>query len=193
VHDADAAGTMIYQTLQEATKARGARKVKIINLGLDPAEAREMGLAVEPVESNDRDRPVADYVPESDREWLQSHRTELNAMTMPQFIDWLDAKMKFYEGKVVPPQDVLTTQLEEETQRHLQDKITRRILRKARIPERVKRAFASMEQDYHNALPSLEGVIKNDLGRNRVQSWRNVVSRLAKRLARGSQRQRSRA
>ena len=36
VHDADAYGTMIYQTLQEATKARGARKIKIINLGLEP-------------------------------------------------------------------------------------------------------------------------------------------------------------
>ena len=31
VHDADAYGTMIYQTFQEATKARGARKIQIIN------------------------------------------------------------------------------------------------------------------------------------------------------------------
>jgi DNA topoisomerase VI subunit A len=28
-HDADAYGTMIYQTLQEATRARGARKIRI--------------------------------------------------------------------------------------------------------------------------------------------------------------------
>ena len=35
VHDADASGTMIYQTFQEATKARGARKIKIVNLGLE--------------------------------------------------------------------------------------------------------------------------------------------------------------
>ena len=26
-------------------------------------------------------------------EWLQTHRVELNAMTTPQFIEWLDAKM----------------------------------------------------------------------------------------------------
>ena len=39
VHDADASGTMIYQTFQEATKARGARKIKIVNLGLEPWEA----------------------------------------------------------------------------------------------------------------------------------------------------------
>ena len=39
VHDADASGGMIYQTLQEATKARDARKIEIINLGLEPWEA----------------------------------------------------------------------------------------------------------------------------------------------------------
>ena len=37
--DADAYGTMIYQTFQEATKARGARKIKIVHLGLHPWEA----------------------------------------------------------------------------------------------------------------------------------------------------------
>ncbi len=65
VHDADASGTMIYQTLQEATKARGARKIKIINLGLEPWEAVEMGLEVETLEdAKTRQKPVADYVRE---------------------------------------------------------------------------------------------------------------------------------
>ena len=36
VHDADAYGTMIYQTFQEATNARGARKIKVVNIGLEP-------------------------------------------------------------------------------------------------------------------------------------------------------------
>ena len=54
VHDADAYGTMIYQTLQEATKARGARKIKIINLGLEPWEAIAMGLEVETVKRGEK-------------------------------------------------------------------------------------------------------------------------------------------
>ena len=53
---------MIYQTLQEATKARGARKIKIINLGLEPWEAMEMGLEIETVDEGKRSKPVADYV-----------------------------------------------------------------------------------------------------------------------------------
>ena len=62
VHDADAFGTMIYQTFQEETRARGARKIKIVNLGLEPWEAVAMGLEVEIVEAGDRRKPVADYV-----------------------------------------------------------------------------------------------------------------------------------
>ena len=62
VTDADAYGTMIYQTLQEATKARGARKIEIINLGLQPWEAIDMGLEVETVKEGERRKPVADYV-----------------------------------------------------------------------------------------------------------------------------------
>ena len=62
VHDADAYGTMIYQTFQEETKARGARKIQIVNLGLEPWEAIEMGLEVETVEERDRRKAVADYV-----------------------------------------------------------------------------------------------------------------------------------
>ena len=107
VHDADASGTMIYQTLQEATKARGARKIEIINLGLEPWEAVDMGLEVETLKEKDRVKPVAEYVHEHDGDWvdwLQTNRVELNAMTTPQLIAWLDQKMaEFGDGKLIPP------------------------------------------------------------------------------------------
>ena len=112
-HDADASGTMIYQTLQEATKARGARKIKIVLIGLRPWEAVKMGLEVETVEAGERRKPVADYIrrdpprrPVRPRtrqrhwdDWLQTHRIELNAMTTPQFIQWLDDKMEAPGGE----------------------------------------------------------------------------------------------
>ena len=52
--DADAYGSVIYQTLQEATKARGARKIKIVHLGLHPWEAIEAGLEIEEVEGEQK-------------------------------------------------------------------------------------------------------------------------------------------
>ena len=69
VHDADAAGTMIYQTFQEATNARGARKIKIINLGLEPWEAVEAGFDIETVPQGDKRKAVADYVLKRDEEF----------------------------------------------------------------------------------------------------------------------------
>ena len=104
VHDADAAGTLIYQSLQEATRARPGRKVRVVNLGLEPEEALAMELEVEDVEAGERRKPIASYVPADWQDWLRHHRVELNAMTTPQFIAWLDAKMAaFGNGKLVPP------------------------------------------------------------------------------------------
>ena len=114
VHDADGYGTMIYQSLQEATAARPGRKVDIINLGLDPAEALDMGLPAEQMEKEGnmaRVVPVADYIDPHWRKWLQEHRVELNAMDTPQFLEWLDAKMAPYEKKLIPPQPVIFTRL----------------------------------------------------------------------------------
>ncbi len=115
IHDADGPGSMIYQTLVEETKARPGRKVRVINLGLDPEEALAMGLLSESVDSKKR-VPVADYLSGYWREWLQSNRVELNAMTSPQFIRWLDSKLAVYPGKVIPPKDVQDEILEDEVQ-----------------------------------------------------------------------------
>jgi hypothetical protein len=72
--DADAYGTMIYQTFQEATKARPGRKIKIVHLGLQPWEAIAMGLDVEPAPVTISKKtgepiykPVADYVKAADK------------------------------------------------------------------------------------------------------------------------------
>jgi hypothetical protein len=67
------------------------------------------------VPQGDKRKAVADYVLESENgwaEWLQTHRVELNAMTTPQFIAWLDDKMEAHVGKLIPPPDVLTAELD---------------------------------------------------------------------------------
>ena len=151
-HDADASGTMIYQTLQEETKARGARNIRIINLGLEPWVARDdMGLEVETLEQPKRRKPVAEYVHEYDddtdwEDWLQTHRIELNAMTTPQLIDWLDEKMaEFGDGKLIPPDDVLEQELAERIESKVRAAITERILREARLDEQVATAIANIK------------------------------------------------
>ena len=69
IHDADGDGTLIYETLTQATRARGGRKVEIINLGLDPWEAVELGLPTEPITGRKQAVRVAGYVRERDPRW----------------------------------------------------------------------------------------------------------------------------
>jgi hypothetical protein len=123
VHDADAAGTMIWHTLQHETKARGARKIKVINLGLEPWEGIDMGLEIEEAESIERRRSVAPYVEDHDHEWrswlnargceswsewLQRYRIEINAMAPAQRIAWITTKIERYPPrKLIPPHHVL--------------------------------------------------------------------------------------
>jgi hypothetical protein len=157
-HDADASGTMIYQTLQEATRARGARKIEIINIGLEPWEAVAMGLEVERVEAGERRKPVADYVNLYDDdndwdEWLQTHRVELNAMTTPELIEWLDDKMEVYgSGKLIPPTEVLEDTFMTLAEERLRAQITERILREADLDGQVAEALAALDPPDGEAL-----------------------------------------
>jgi hypothetical protein len=190
VHDADAFGTTIYQTLQEETKARGARKVKIINLGLEPWEGIEMGLEVEDVEESERNKPVANYVREYNREggdppedadswedWLQTCRVELNAMTTPQFIAWLDGKMVEHgDGKLIPPAEVLEQELADRIEKKVRAAITERILREAGLKDQVSAAIAAITKPDADALrQGVEDMFDHDQDRE----WRDYVEEVA--------------
>jgi hypothetical protein len=184
VHDADGSGGMIYQTLQEATKARGARKIRVVNLGLEPWEAVRMRLEIEDVEEGDRHKPVADYVRKrkdtapdgkSWEEWLQTHRVELNAMTTPEFIDWLDGKMAKH-GKLIPPPDVLTAELDQRIENKVRASITERILREAGFEGQVAAALAAIEKPTAAALA--DGITQL-FEQQPDQEWRDHIEAVA--------------
>ena len=87
-------------------------------------------MEVEDVDEKERRKPVADYVRDREdgehwEEWLQTHRVELNAMTTPEFIEWLDGKMAEHgDGKLIPPADVLDAQLAERLEESVRAAIT---------------------------------------------------------------------
>jgi hypothetical protein len=194
VHDADAWGPMIYQTFQEATKARGARKVRIVNLGLEPWEAIAMGLEVESVENGERRKPVADYVRERDdedwEEWLQNNRIELNAMTTPEFIEWLDGKMEEHgDGKLVPPPEVLTAELDRRIEDKVRDDIRERILREAGFEDRVAEAVAAIKKPSGTTLAK---GIKRLFKQEPEREWRDAIEAEAEKRSRALAMTRSR-
>jgi hypothetical protein len=186
LHDADAYGTMIYQALQEGTQARPGRRVRIVNLGLEPDEALAMGLQVEEVHrKGDKAAPVANYVEETWRDWLQAHRVELNAMTTPQFLDWLEHKFASCVGKVVPPASVLVDRLAQVVRTDLRRRIESRILRRARIGERVESAFLKREPLLRDRGATIEEEVRRGLRIRPSACWIEPVEVLAKEVVRG--------
>ncbi|MDD2495292.1 MAG: hypothetical protein PHE29_08875, partial [Tissierellia bacterium] len=165
IHDSDAAGTMIYETLQEATITRRARKVKVIDLGLNPWEAIDMELEIESVESKSR-KGVAKYVrvryysgyDDVDYDnWLQENRIELNAMTTPQFLEWIEEKIAKYDnGKVIPDRYIMSVQLTEDTNELIKRKIMNEILRDNNFNEKVKEEIERIQPEIVKKINYLE-------------------------------------
>lgn len=180
IHDADAYGTTIYQSLQDATKARPARKVKVINLGLELEEGLDMGLEPEDVEKPKDPRPVANYVSPECGEWLQTHRIELNTMTTPQFLQWLDDKMEeFGRGKLIPPEETLDKELHETAREKLAQDIKERILRENDAEGQIERAFEQLKSVLDSKAKELIDDVTKDLTTKPDQSWRDPVHRAA--------------
>jgi hypothetical protein len=191
VHDADAAGTMIYQALQEATAARPARNVKIVNLGLEPREGVALGLPIESPERKGR-QPVARYVHDLDdgekwAEWLQDKRIELNAMTTPRLIAWLDAKMEEHgHGRLVPPAKVLAERLEQQARAQVAADMQDAILRANDYAGQVAAECNRRAPRLRREAGGLSRIVRNTLGQpeHAHLSWARVVDEVAVKVSR---------
>lgn len=181
VHDADAAGTMIYQSLQEATRARPGRRIEIVNLGLEPREALAAGLEIEAIERKRDRRPVAEYVPARCAEWLQTHRIELNAMSSRQFVAWLNEKIAAYPGKLIPPREVLADRLRDQVETKVREAVRGRI--EAEIADRIAREtaedLAATGPALEKAIAALPALVRSHLGKWPEESWRGAIETAA--------------
>jgi hypothetical protein len=189
IHDCDCAGTIIFQSFQEETKARPRRNLEIVNLGLDVDEARQLqedgSVEIESV-TYEAAQPVARYVDAGKEEWLQTNRVELNAMTTPQFIEWLDGKMQSYveedARKLIPPDDHMATHIENTLRDALRDQITERILAEAKIDDQVEAAMTDLEKDVNELVPTLANLVRESFEENESRRWTYAVETAAEEL-----------
>jgi hypothetical protein len=193
VHDADGPGTTIFEAMQEGAGARPARKPKIINLGLEPEDALEMGLEPENVERKKKTNgklmrvPVGRYVSERWRAWLQKQRVELNAMTTPQFLEWLDRKIApHHKGKVLPPLKVMRERLEADVRQKARATITEEILRQANIDGRLEEEMGRLRKDIRARAAKLPAEVRDALARKPEESWSLTLQRIAAEVIQGA-------
>jgi hypothetical protein len=182
IHDADAAGTLIYQSLQEATQARPGRTVRVINLGLDPDTAVAAGLPIEPVTYKKR-QPVGAYAADWE-DWLQTHRVELNAMSSPQFLVWLEEQIAPYDdGKVVPPQTVIADRLTAITKALVRERLAARMLAAAGLDAQVAAIMATLAPTIQDAARSLPSTLQAAFAETPTVPWTAPVRQHAEALA----------
>lgn len=184
IHDADAYGTSIFQALQNSAESRGNGTVHVVNLGLEPDEALAMGLSPERVESKRETHGVADYVTDPKwRKWLQTNRIELNAMTTPQLLEWLDRKLApWHNGKIVPPVPVLSDTLTNDVRNLFRAELTEKALREARVDERVIAEMEAAAGRLAAASVNLDIQVMAGLHRDPVKLWTGPVAELAERV-----------
>ena len=182
IHDADPAGTLIYQALTEATRARAARRVHVVNLGLEPQEALDMDLQVENYrEDGSRRRPVADYVDWKWDDWLQTNRVELDAIPTDMLISWLDEKMEPYTQKIVPPTHVLKQTLQESLRSQLTAKLSAKILAEANLSRQVDGLLAQANESHADL--DLERIVNRGLDFDDRRKWDLPIHTEAQKIA----------
>lgn len=144
----------------------------------EPHTGRTIALGTLAVEQYERKRgrvPTASYVSDRDRDWLQERRIELNAMTSPQFLEWLDEKFARHAtvaSKVVPGA--------EELREHALE-LARDALRKRAVDRLLREHVGRIENELSDSLESLkidvsEVDVLDALGRRPEDGWRDVVA-----------------
>jgi hypothetical protein len=110
-------------------------------------------------------------------DWLQTNRIELNTMTTPAFIAWLDAKMAEHgDGKLIPPAKVLEADLAERINKKARAIITERILREAGFENQVTKAIGKIKKPTAAALKKgIRALYEDEVDRE----WRDHIETVA--------------
>ena len=110
LHDCDIDGYEIARTLGEATRTAPDHYIDLIDIGLSVADVEEMDLQTE--YAYRRRQPSYEFrhrLTAKERQFFldTSRRTELNALTAPQLVAFVERKLEEHgiDDKVVPPEE----------------------------------------------------------------------------------------
>jgi hypothetical protein len=211
ITDADLSGPLIFQTLVQETKARDARNIEIINLGLFPWEALAGGLQHETGlrelarkksrNGKERQSKVADCILERDRknlrtgnpnnepvwaEWLKDNRVELNAMTSRQRVAWVEKKFTEHKvTKVIPTERIAKERLAESLLNKITNQVQEELLRNQQewVDQQIRERVGRVK------IPAgIAGKAKHYLRSNPSERWTSAIDDLAEQLIPEDQR-----
>jgi hypothetical protein len=150
MHDFDVSGFSIFGTLgTDGRRYTFVNELPIVDIGLRLDDVAAMDLQSEPVETSgswsSRSRTLAEHgATREEINFLQTRRVELNAMTAPVFVAFLQRKLAEHGVlKVVPDESVL----ERHARRVIEQGLAEKVLDEVRTTLREKAASATLPDD----------------------------------------------
>jgi hypothetical protein len=194
LHDADPHGYNIARTLREETRRLRGYSVDVVDLGLSVAEALRMGLESEEfTRQQDIPHAVKEGLSERELEWFVGRqvgknswickRVELNAMSAPQLIRYVEAKLAEHgaAGKVLPPAGVVAARAAELYRAMAAEIAERRVTEMLDVASLVAQAVEAA--GWPPELAGLREWLGRMLSSTRPESWRDLLEAEVRRLA----------
>ena len=190
LHDFDISGmTILSISSRDTDRYKFERKPEVIDIGLRLSDVLEMGLESEAVEtkSDPTDRLLRDGATEEEIVFLRStlgwnaksgkrrfqgQRVELNSMTNPQLIEFVERKLEEHGvAKVIPYEGAL---------RGLYHSILLAGKAKDRMEAMRAAVYAEVEAEMESfEIPEgLHGMVEDEFTRNAGQSWQGAIRSL---------------
>jgi hypothetical protein len=175
LHDFNVSGFSIFGTLSaDGRRYRFENDLPIVDIGLRLTDVAALKLQSEPVETSgswdSRARTLADHgASREEIDFLRTRRVELNAMTAPQFIAFLERKLA-EQGirKIVPDRDILTKHARDA----IEQQLVHRLLQSNQLTLRRQAGAVRLPSD-------LEARVRDHLTANPEQSWDEAVAMIA--------------
>jgi DNA topoisomerase VI subunit A len=172
LRDFDVYAFSIFGTLFTDTRRYTfSNEVQVVDLGLRLSDVQELGLEGESYEVKDWDARLETLrrhgATEEEIEFLRTQRVELNAMTAPEFVAFLEKKLAFHAKKVVPDKAVIEAH-------------ARRIWEQLQAQERCKEILEAIHAESATAeLPrNLVAQVKRLLKKESPLSWDQAVAKV---------------
>ena len=189
LHDADISGVEIARTLGKKLLFEDYR-VEVIDLGLRPQEAINIGLPQEEVKITSKpSERIKEMVTEEEYDWLLGediryqrrfkksgrrilyigNRCELNAFTPKEFIAWVDNKLASLEGKVIPEEKTIEKETEEILDDLVKEKVIEEFIEKVDYSKRFLKTREGVKT---------EGITKEFIEKNlkgSFSSWKEII------------------
>ena len=172
LHDFDVYAFSIFGTLfTDSRRYTFKNQVPIIDVGFRLEDVQ--GIVPEPYEVKDWDSRVETLrrhgATEVEIEFLRTHRVELNAMTAPQFVEFLEKKLALHAKKVIPDKAVIEAH-------------ARRLWEQQQAEERCKDILEAIHAEAQTAeLPGdLVARVKKLLKKERTLSWDQAVAKIVR-------------